>query len=194
MTKTARDPAFATALSLLSRMVEAIEERAPYSAGHSSRVADLAFAVGGRLGLDARALDLLQVAGHAHDVGMLLVPDEVLWQPGPLGLAGREALKRHVEVGARIVSGVPVLAECAAWIRTHHERWDGNGYPSGLRGEEIPLGGRILGACEAYVGMTSDRPHRRAIEKMDVLRSIRDDAGRAFAPDVVAALLHVLGA
>lgn len=187
------DPAFATAFSILSRLVDQIEQRNPYSTGHSGRVADLAFAVGRALGMTERDLDLLQVAGHAHDIGMLVCPDEVLWTPGPLGLAGKEILRRHVEAGARIVAGVTMLAPAAEWIRTHHERWDGTGYPRHLKGEEIPLGGRVLAVCEVFVGMTSDRPHRRALAQIDVLRHIRSDSGRAFDPRVVDAFMRALG-
>lgn len=187
------DPVFSVAFSILTRIVDQIENRNPYSHGHSGRVADLSFAVGKRLGMVDEDLDLIQVAGYAHDIGMILCPDEVLWQPGPLGVAGREMLKRHVEAGAQIVSGIPVLAPAADWIRTHHERWDGQGYPRGLTGNEIPSGGQVLAICEAFVGMTSDRPHRRAMQRPDALRIVHRDVGHAFGPEIASALFTVVG-
>ena len=160
--------------------------------GHSGDVADLAVAVGRRLGMAGPDLVELQVAGALHDLGKLAVPQEILDKPGPLSPDEWEAIRRHPAAGEEIVLGIPALAHLGPLLRAMHEHWDGGGYPDGLRGEQIPLPARIVMACDAYEAITSDRPYDARRSPEAAADELREGAGTQFDPRVVAAFLQVL--
>jgi HD-GYP domain-containing protein (c-di-GMP phosphodiesterase class II) len=147
--------------------------------------------IGERLGLGRRELRDLGYAARLHDIGKVGVPDLVLHKPGPLNDAERELIKGHSVWGADLVGRIPGLEDVARIVRHHHERYDGDGYPDGLAGRDIPLSSRILTVADAYVAMTEDRPYRQARPRFEVDHEFRDCAGAQFDPYVVEALRQV---
>jgi len=144
-------------------LAAALEARDPYSSGHSQRVADMAFALARKIGLKGKELEMVHIAAHLHDIGKIGVPDQILRKPGWLLPHEWAAIQRHPEIGAGILAKSRQLKMVAAVVLHHHERWDGKGYPEGLKGEAIPFGSRIIALCDAVDAMTSERPYRPAI-------------------------------
>jgi diguanylate cyclase (GGDEF)-like protein len=158
---------------------------------HSSNVAALAARVARRLGLTGEALNEVARAAQLHDVGKVGIPDAVLNKPRRLNDGEWELIRRHTVLGERILQGAPALRPVARLVRSSHERWDGSGYPDCLRGEEIPLGARIVAVCDAYEAMTSERAYRSAIPREIACHELRRCAGTQFDPAVVEAFLAV---
>jgi HD-GYP domain-containing protein (c-di-GMP phosphodiesterase class II) len=127
-----------------------------------------------------------------HDIGKLSVPDALLFKPGPLSDEERALVRRHPEEGAEILHHIDFLDEAKSVVRHHHERWDGDGYPDGLAGDEIPIGSRIILACDAYNAMITERPYREPMSPEAAVCELEDHAGTQFDPQVIAALLAVL--
>jgi HD-GYP domain-containing protein (c-di-GMP phosphodiesterase class II) len=158
---------------------------------HSDRVVGLAQRIGERLGLEDRELRDLGYAAKLHDIGKVGVPDAVLHKAGPLDADERKLIEGHSVWGADLVGRIPGLEGVARIVRHHHERYDGEGYPDGLEGRDIPLASRVLTVADAYVAMTEDRPYRRARPRFEVDREFRDCMGKQFDPWVVGALREV---
>jgi response regulator RpfG family c-di-GMP phosphodiesterase len=177
--------------STLYAFVKAIEVKDPYTQQHSSRVTDLSLQLGAALGCSQEELDILNFAGPLHDIGKIGIPDSILLKPGSLTDAEYEKIKEHPELGADIVGKLGMWDREQELIRCHHERYDGTGYPAGLKGEEIPLLARILSVADAYDAMASDRAYRKRMETEKVLDIIRGAANTQFDPDVVEALLNL---
>jgi diguanylate cyclase (GGDEF)-like protein len=175
-------------------LLQAIEERNPELQRHLVDVADLAERTGRSLGLAADELDHLRRAAALHDVGKVAIPDEILNKPEKLLPQEWEFVRAHTLVGERIVGAAPALARAAKLIRWSHERWDGYGYPDGLRGDEIPLASRVIAVCDAYDAMTGPRPYRLGMSREGALAELRRCAGSQFDPAVVSAFLLVVGA
>jgi len=167
-------------------LAKAVDARDAQRGGHSDRVAELSARLAARLGGDEEIVELTRLAGTLHDLGELGVPEEILRKPGPLTDSEREALERHSGIGSRMLESLGVES-VAAWVRHHHERWDGTGYPDGLAGEEIPLGARIVLVADAFDAMTSDSAHRSARSAEEALAELQRGAGTQFDPAVVAA-------
>ena len=127
-----------------------------------------------------------------HDVGKVAIPNEILFKPGPLTPAEWEIMREHPVIGERILRRTPELESIAPMVRHEHERWDGCGYPDGLSGSGIPLGSRIVLACDAYDAMITPRPYRNPMGKGEAAQELRRHAGSQFDPDVVETLLDVL--
>ena len=159
---------------------------------HARSIADLAVGVGRELNLSESALEDLRYGGIFHDVGKIATPDALINKPGPLTDEEFEVIKQHPAIGAEILAPVPFLYGVRTIVRHAHEHWDGQGYPEGLSGEQIPLGARIVLAVDAYHAMTSDRPYREAMSHPDACKELEDNAGTHFDPEVVEALLAVL--
>ena len=159
----------------------------------SRRVADLAERVGRAMGLELDALRELRFSALFHDIGTIGVPARVLHKPARLTSEERAVVREHVVLGERMLRRVPQLREAARIVRHAHERVDGGGYPDGLAGEQIPLGSRIVSACDAYVAMTSPRPYRPALSSAEALGELRRAAGRQLDRRVVDVLISVLG-
>ena len=176
----------------------AVEAKDNYTEGHLQRVSAFAIAVGKKLGLGERDLDMLRIASALHDVGKIGIPEQILNKPGPLDEAERRIMERHPEIGARILSNVEGLGHAAPVVLHHQERWDGEqkglyrGYPHGLRGDEIPLGARIIAVVDAFDAMTSDRTYRAARPMSEARRVLEEEAGHQFDPTVVTAFLDLL--
>ena len=172
-------------------LARAVDARDAYAEEHSTEVGDLAARVAARLGLDAQAIELIRVAGSLHDVGKLAIPEEILRKPGPLTEHERAIVERHPQIGYGMLDSFDV-DPVADWILHHHERWDGDGYPRRLRGDEIPLGARILSVADAYDAMTTDRLYRPGLTKDEALAELERCAGSQFDPTVVGALTREL--
>jgi putative nucleotidyltransferase with HDIG domain len=171
-------------------MGEMLEIDDPYTGGeHSKGVVALALAVGRQMGLDAVGQRDLEFGALLHDIGKLKTPAEILNKPGKLTADEWEVIKRHPEDGQRMLERIGgVLAEVGLTVRAHHERWDGDGYPDGLKGEAIPLNARIICACDAFSAMTTNRPYRGAMPIADALLELRACTGTQFDAEVVAAI------
>jgi HD-GYP domain-containing protein (c-di-GMP phosphodiesterase class II) len=167
-----------------------IEVSFPETALHAREVADLALRVGCFLGLPGEALAEVEMAGCFHDVGKAAVPERVLRKPGPLNRTEWRLMAYHVDSGVEILRHLPECAPIARVVRHHHERWDGEGYPDGLAGDEIPRASRIIGVCDAYAAMVADRPYRPALDPLVAREELRREAGSQFDPDAVRALLE----
>jgi putative nucleotidyltransferase with HDIG domain len=176
-----------SALEAIESLNATVEARDPYTAGHSQRVQKIALAIGEALGLPRSRLESLRLAGLFHDIGKLRVPDAVLTKPGPLTAEEYDLIKRHPEDGAEIVGHLGRLRDVLPFIRHHHERWDGAGYPEGLAAEEIPLEAAIVGLADAWDAMTTERPYSRARSADEAAEEIRRARGTQFAPAVVDA-------
>jgi len=161
--------------------------------GHSNTVALLAQAVAQRLGVAAQEVVDITRAAELHDIGKVAIPDAILHKPGPLDEDEWDFMRQHTTIGERFLASVPGLQDTARLVRSSHERVDGSGYPDGLRGDQIPLGSRIIFACDAYDAMTSDRVYRRAVSPATALAELQRHAGTQFDRAVVAALAAELG-
>jgi HD-GYP domain-containing protein (c-di-GMP phosphodiesterase class II) len=159
---------------------------------HSSDVAELCLRVGRRLKMTAEELDELARAAELHDVGKVGIPDAILDKPEALSEAEWAFMRQHTVLGERILSAAPALRPVAVIVRATHEQWDGRGYPDALAADAIPLGARIIAACDAYDAMTTDRCYRAGIGHQGACEELRHEAGRQFDPDVVTALIHEL--
>ena len=173
-------------------LLAVLGEREPDLQRHMHDVAELARAVGTRLGLDAEDLDVVVRAAELHDIGKVAVPDSILHKPGPLDEADWSFIRQHTIIGERIVGAAEALRPVGRVVRASHERWDGGGYPDGLAAEAIPLGARIVFACDAWDAMTCDRGYRSALAPDEAAAELRAHAGTQFDADVVVAVLAVV--
>lgn len=177
------------AMESLSATVDA---RDSYTAGHSRRVQQLALAIGRELGLSQAELDLLGHAALFHDIGKLAIPDSILLKPASLTPEEWALMQRHADEGARIIDRLGFLSDAVPAIRHHHERWDGMGYPDRLKGEEIPLGARIIHVADALDSMLTTRIYRAARPAHEALAELRRAAGTQFCSRTVAGLERIL--
>ncbi len=177
--------------STIRSLARAVEARDPYTLGHSERVAEISVLLGRRMGLDEEKLDKLRVAGLLHDIGKIGVPDWILNKKGKLTEEDYSKIKEHPNIGASILQEIPPLREIVPWVRHHHERVDGNGYPDGLKGEEIPLEARILAVADAFDAMTSDRVYRPAFPLEKVMRIMEDGKDKQWDGKIVDILLEI---
>jgi diguanylate cyclase (GGDEF)-like protein/putative nucleotidyltransferase with HDIG domain len=178
------------AMESLSATVDA---RDTYTAGHSRRVQSLALAIGRELDLSEPELDLLGHAALFHDIGKLAIPDAILMKPARLDTDEWRLMRRHADEGARMIDRLGFLSDAVPAIRHHHERFDGTGYPDGLRGEEIPLGARIIHVADALDSMLTSRIYRPALTEEEALSELKRGVGGQFCPRSVRALEQALG-
>jgi putative nucleotidyltransferase with HDIG domain len=170
----------------------ALRARAPGLHASTPMVRQLAAQISRELSLDAETQTLLDVAARARDVGMIALPDGVALATTPLSPADWEVVNQHPVIGAELFKELSVSASAAQIVRAHHERWDGGGYPDGLRGDAIPLLSRVIATCDAFVAMASDRPHRRGLGAETALERVCQERGSQFDPRMVDALVAVL--
>ncbi len=170
---------------------EAIEKKDPYTGGHVRRVTSYSVLLGRELGLGGADLEDLWLAATLHDVGKIFVQDAILGKPAPLDPAEAELMRRHPIDGSEILAGVSDLRRVLPGVRSHHERLDGQGYPDGLAGDEIPLVARIIAVADTYDAMTTSRPYRKGLAPERAAAEILAGAGSQFCPRVVAAFREV---
>ena len=171
----------------LYAFVNAVEARDLYTRQHSNRVTGISLLIGKQLGCSREELDILNFAGHLHDIGKIGIRDDILLKPGRLTDEEFEKIKEHPVIGANILEHLGMWEKERQIIRCHHERFDGNGYPSGLKGNQIPLLARILSVADVYDAMASDRAYRKRMDEKIILKVIHEGSGGQFDPAVVAA-------
>lgn len=176
----------ATVLSAL------IESRDAYTESHCVALAEYSVGVAIRLGLESDRLTVLNLAGHMHDIGKVSVPDAVLLKPGPLTDDEFAVMQSHASIGEEVLTRIRAFSEVAPVVGQHHERFDGDGYPRGLKGEDIILEARILAVADAFDAMTSSRPYRRALSEDVALEEISTGGGTQFDPEIAQVFLHYL--
>jgi len=179
-------------LDTIRSLASAIDAKDPYMRGHAERVAALAVEIGRELGLAPDALASLEYAGVLHDIGKIGIPDAILAKRCPLAPGEMALVRDHPRIGAEIVAGVEFLRAALPAVRSHHERWDGGGYPDGLAGEAIPLVARIVNAADTWDACTSDRPYQPAFDASGAEAILDGLRGTQIDPAVHDALLAVL--
>ena len=167
-------------------LMQILHEREPELHDHHHEVAELAVAIAAKLPMLPDDVDVMARAAELHDIGKMAVPDQILQKPGPLDRVERDFIQQHTLVGERILAAAPALQPVRRLVRASHERWDGGGYPDGLKGEEIPLGARIIAVCDTYHAMTSDRVYQPPVDPEAALMELRRCAGTQLDPTVVA--------
>ena len=179
--------------SAVQALAAAIEERDSYTRDHSDQVVHLARGVAMILGLPTDKVERIAHAALLHDVGKLAVPHEILHKRGPLTDEEWAIMADHPVAGERILLRIPELAAIAPIVRHEHEHWDGSGYPDRLRARNIPVGSRIILACDAWEAMITPRPYRPAMPRAEALAELRAGSGKIYDPEIIDALLDLLG-
>jgi HD-GYP domain-containing protein (c-di-GMP phosphodiesterase class II) len=181
---------------ILARVLDAVAQVAsgpdPYMTGHATRVAEYCDRVGAGLGLSDDERFLLRLTAQIHDIGMLATPSHILRKPSTLAEEEMEEVRIHPVKGFELLSGDALLDAVARAVRHHHERFDGSGYPDGLRGEGIPLFSRIILVADTYEAMTHHRSYRRAMTPAEALRRIQDEAAAQFDPQIVTPFIDAV--
>ena len=178
--------------AIVSTLAQALEARDFVTDGHADRLQDLMERLAVAAGLPASALPDLRLLGRFHDIGKVGIPDQILFKPGRLTREEFDIMKRHCEIGYRIAQASPELAPIAEWILKHQEWWNGEGYPLGLAGEDIPLPCRMLAIVDAYDAMTNDRPYRRAMSSGEAVAELVRCAGRQFDGTLVELFVKII--
>ncbi|HEX2250918.1 MAG TPA: HD-GYP domain-containing protein, partial [Gemmatimonadales bacterium] len=179
-------------VATLEALVNALEAKDPYLRGHSARVADLSAMVAAQLGCSDEQIEAVRTGGRLHDIGKIGIREEILNKNGPLTDAEYSQVKQHVTVGSQILSPLVHLKDVIAFVRSHHERWDGKGYPDRLSGEDIPLGARIIGAVEIFDALSTARPYQDKMAAELAVQRMRDLVGTVIDPRVHQALEAVV--
>jgi response regulator RpfG family c-di-GMP phosphodiesterase len=169
----------------ITSLISALEARDVYTRGHSEAVARILSQMVALTGAGEEAIEMAHTAGRLHDIGKIGVPDSILLKPGRLTGAEFENIKNHPTIGMDILKSIPSLSEIIPVVHLHHERWDGGGYPLGLKGEEIPLWVRFTSVADTYHALTSDRPYRSGMPEEKALEIIRSERERQFCPEAV---------
>ncbi|HUI69812.1 MAG TPA: HD domain-containing phosphohydrolase [Spirochaetia bacterium] len=172
-------------------LVQAIEEKDTYTRGHSERVAAIVVHVARELGISEEEIEYLRFGSILHDVGKIGIPESIVRSPKPLTEGEYKIIQKHPLKGLEILQHIPFIREHMYLIRSHHERWDGKGYPDGLRGDEIPLGAQIVAIADAFDAMTSSRPYRKGLPPKQAAREIKKGVGTQFSSSIVDAFLTV---
>jgi putative nucleotidyltransferase with HDIG domain len=163
-----------------------------YTGGHCKRVRLLARKISKQFSFSPQEADLIETAAYLHDIGKIGIPDAILRKPGPLTTEERAIMNTHSKLGWKVLEGLKGLSEVAEIVRHHHEWYNGDGYPDGLRAERISIGARIVAAVDAYDAMTSGRCYRKPLSLEHVLKELTEAKGRQFDPDVVDTLVRTL--
>ncbi len=179
-------------LGTIQTLAQAIDEKDPYSKGHTKRVAEYAVQIAKKMNLPQKLVRNIEYAALIHDIGKIGIKDSVLNKPARLSDAEYETIKKHPRIGERILAPVEFLTNVAPLVLYHHEHYDGNGYMEGLKGEEIPVGARILNAADSYEAMTSNRPYSKGMSKEKAIEELKDKSGSQFDPAVINAFLNIL--
>ncbi len=179
--------------AVITTLALTIEARDPYTQGHCDRLSRYAVALGEALGLDRDMLRALRLGGYLHDLGKIAVPDGILLKPGPLDPIEQERIRAHPGAGSDLVLGLRSLELVRPIMRHHHEKWDGSGYPDGLKGEAIPLGARIISVVDVFDALHTDRPYKAALPRSEAVSLLlrETDAGY-WDPRVVGTFLDIL--
>ncbi len=189
--KRAADENKALFMGSIQMLAGAVDEKDPYTRGHSDRVTKYSLMIAEEMGLDPGFLEILRVSAQLHDVGKIGIEDRILKKPGALTPEEFEIMKTHTTRGANILRPVPQLREMLPGIELHHEALNGRGYPYGLKGEEVPLLARVIAVADTFDALTTNRPYQRAHDPLEAMRIIQSISGQRLDPGAVAALLAV---
>lgn len=179
-------------LDTITTLTASLDAKDPSTLGHSQRVARYAYELGRRLKLEDGVCEMLRYTGVLHDIGKIGIRDAVLKKPGLFTKNEYEEMKRHPVIGADILSGIRLLGGASSWVRHHHEHFDGKGFPGSLKGEEIPLGARVIAVADALDAITSARPYKTAMSWERAISEMRRCSGSQFDPKIVAALVDIV--
>ena len=174
------------------KIAKIVSSRDPYTGIHSEEVAELAVKLAKTLNLPEKEIARIETAARVHDLGKIAVPDAILLKPGPLTEEEWKVMKQHPVVSAEILSDLEIYKDCVDIIRHEHEHWDGSGYPDGLKGEEIPLGSRIIAVADVWHALLSDRPYRKAYTKEEARKIMQEMAGKTLDPKLVEVFLKIV--
>ena len=177
---------------LLESLADTVDLRDPYTGGHSRRVAEYSLRILDAMGVIGPEVGLIRAAARVHDIGKIGIPDSILNKPGRLSDEEKAIMDSHAERGAVLLARYHDFARGSAIVRHHHERWDGLGYPDGLKGLDIPLGARVIAVADSFDAMTSDRPYRAGMPVAQSTRILREDAGTQWDPVIVEAFLRCI--
>ena len=166
-------------------LVSALDYRDHYTKGHSGRVGDMAYELADMMGMDEEMKELVHISGHLHDIGKIGIADHILLKEGTLSDLEWAIMKTHPQIGSDIVNNCSSLSEVSKIIAQHHERWDGRGYPEGLKGHEIHIAARLIALCDTIDAMSSNRPYRKSFSWDYILDEIKDCSGKQFDPSLL---------
>lgn len=182
------------ARNTFQRISQLLDARDHYTAVHSMEVAELAVKIGLEMELGQREIEEIDIASRVHDIGKIAIPDAILLKPGTLDEEEWVKMREHPVISAELIAGIEIYSPVAKAVRHEHERWNGSGYPDGLKGEEIPLLARVIAAADIHNALTTDRPYRKAFSKEETIRTIKEMMEIELDPTVAAALLRVIDA
>jgi putative two-component system response regulator len=183
-----RERSHALTVATLEALVNALEAKDRYLAGHSARIAALSATIAHELSLPAQEVEQIRIAGRLHDLGKIGVRESVLGKQGPLTPEERAHVREHVIIGSQILAPLTYLGSVIGFVRSHHENWDGSGYPDGLSAEDIPLGARVIGTAEVYDALTTPRAYQKELAPEDATRRMRSLVGTVLDPVMMEAL------
>jgi len=181
-----------TFLGTISALAAAVDAKDPYTYGHSNDVTKYAIAIAEQMSLSEVEIDTIRIAATLHDIGKIGIDGSILNKPGKLNIEERKVINRHPAIAVNILESLDFLKEAVPLILFHHERYDGNGYPSGIAGDAIPLGARIIAVADSFNAMVSERPYRKAMSFEAAIKELKDNADMQFDSNVVNAFLGVL--
>jgi diguanylate cyclase (GGDEF)-like protein len=176
----------------IKTILNTLKTKDVYSESHSNRVSDICKQIGVKLGMTKQDINLLTMISNLHDIGKIAIDDKILNKPDKLSPEEWKIMKRHPETGYRILSSIPEYGEIAEDILSHHERWDGKGYPRELKGEEIPIRARIISIADAYDAMISDRPYRPKMTHEEAIEELKVNKGTQFDPKLIDIFMTIL--
>ncbi|HEU5014501.1 MAG TPA: HD domain-containing phosphohydrolase [Roseiflexaceae bacterium] len=180
--------------AVIFTLAQVVEAKDAYTEGHLRRLRSYGHCLADACQLDEPEVGAVEYGGILHDIGKIGVSEAVLLKPGSLTTEEMDEMKRHPEIGARIIAPMRFAKDVAPIIRGHHERWDGTGYPDGLEREDIPIGARIIAIADAYDAMTTDRPYRAALGSSETVKRLRGGRGTQFDPHLLDVFLSLLDA
>lgn len=183
-----------TFLHTMQGIANIVDQRDPYTAGHSHRVAEYSVAVASRLKLSSTLIERVRWSALLHDLGKIGIPDAVLLKAGPFNELEREIINHHPSIARDILGEVEAMADIVPCVLHHHERWDGRGYPAGLAGDEIPLLSRVIAVADSFDAMTTDRPYRDALPVAEARRRLSEGAGTQWDERCIAAIVELIDA
>ena len=178
--------------TIINTLLATLYEKSLETEAHTKRLFKYCEAIGKELKLSEQSMNELSLLSVLHDIGKVAIHQSILKKPGPLTVDEWLEMKKHCEIGYRITQNTPELSLVSEYILHHHERWDGGGYPKGLKGQEIPLCCRILAVADAFDAMTNDRIYRKALDRSDAIAELQKNAGTQFSPSIVEIFIGIL--
>ena len=178
--------------STIKTLAATIDAKDPYTRGHSQRVMEYSLLAGGNLSLSPEEMEILEYAGILHDIGKISIDSSILTKPSALNDDEWEKIEEHPTIGANLLRGISFLEKASDLVLYHHEKYDGKGYPTGLGGEQLPLGARIIAVADAFDSMTTDRSYRAAMPVDEAIKELHKCSGTQFCPVAVKAFTSAL--